>query len=58
MAYLDLCRPCVEEMKKAGKLVVFSSGGVNNKITCKNCGRRRFGATYAVSRKKRKAGKV
>jgi hypothetical protein len=58
MAYLDLCKPCTEELKRAGKTVIFQSGGVNNKITCDFCGQRRYGATYAVSRSKRKAGKV
>ena len=48
-----LCRPCTEELKRAGKTVIFQSGGVNNKITCTECGRRRFGATYQVGRRKK-----
>ena len=57
MTYKSLCRPCAEALKKT-KTVVFAAGGVNNKITCDFCGRRRYGATYAVSRSKRKAGRT
>ncbi|MBO4676827.1 MAG: hypothetical protein J5633_04710 [Oscillospiraceae bacterium] len=47
MAYRDLCRPCMEELKNR-KLVMYASGGVNNKVTCAVCGRRRYGCTYLV----------
>ena len=33
------------EVKKVG-------GGVDNKVTCSKCGRRRYGATYEVGKKK------
>ena len=57
MTYKSFCRPCAEALKKT-KTVAFVAGGVNNKITCDFCGRRCYGATYAVSSSKRKAGKV
>lgn len=34
-------------------MVTFVAGGVNNKITCAECKRRRFGATYQVGRRKK-----
>ena len=52
MRYQDLCKPCAEALKKT-KMVAFVAGGVNNKITCTECGRRRFGATYQVGRRKK-----
>ena len=50
-----LCRPCAEALKAAGKTVKTENGRCE-KITCAECGRRRFGITYDVTgRKRRKA---
>ena len=46
----DLCRPCAEA-EKAKYAVKVISTGVNKKITCAVCGRRRYGATYEVGQK-------
>jgi len=46
----DMCRPCAEAAKAENSVKAVSTG-VNKKITCAVCGRRRFGATYEVSRK-------
>lgn len=44
--------PCFLELKKAGKHNVQRvGGGVNMKITCWRCKRRRYGAEYEISRK-------
>lgn len=47
---LELCLPCAT---KLGRAFVVSkiSGGADNKITCVECGRRRYGATYTVSKR-------
>lgn len=49
---IDLCAPCAarEEAKLAGTGLRLSrvAGGVNNKITCWGCGRRRYGARYEL----------
>ena len=44
---LDLCKPCavIRGMSQKLKQVHY---GVDNKITCADCGRRRYGATYEV----------
>ena len=48
----QFCLPCFLELKKAGKHNVQRvGGGVNMKITCWRCKRRRFGAEYEISRK-------
>lgn len=45
---VDLCRPCMEAWKaqdvKLKPLVV----GVDRKVMCANCKRRRYGGTYIV----------
>ena len=46
----DLCRRCAEEMKHTHKLC-HVKGGVDFKITCSCCGRRRYGATYELVKK-------
>lgn len=52
MKKMELCGVCatmlreVEEVKRVG-------GGANNKVTRSKCGRRRYGATYEVGRKKK-----
>ncbi len=49
---IDLCAPCAAretlKLKEAGKTLVRVGGGVNNKISCHICGRRRYGATYEM----------
>lgn len=47
---LDLCRPCMEAMKRAFPLVQVGAG-INRKITCRNCGRRRYGGAYKITTK-------
>ena len=47
----DLCGACAEQMKEAYSLRRVH-GGVDNKVTCDNCGRRRYGATYELTKKK------
>lgn len=49
---LDLCRPCAELLGEAYVLTKHS-GGVNNKVTCDKCGKKRFGATYLCGKPKR-----
>ncbi len=52
MKKMELCGACAAmlleqaEVKKVG-------GGIDNKVTCSKCGRRRYGATYEVGRKKK-----
>lgn len=43
-----LCKPCAIAMADRGKTVK-PAGGRCKKITCAECGRRRFGVTYEVS---------
>lgn len=47
----DLCLPCAEKVKAEYELVK-QRMGIDNKITCACCGRRRFGATFLVQPKK------
>lgn len=41
-----LCRPCAEEIRRTRKIKALTGKAV--KITCGECGRRRFGLTYEV----------
>jgi len=43
-----LCRPCAEELAKAGKKLA-PVDARTEKITCVACGRRRYGIPYEVS---------
>lgn len=43
---IDLCRPCAEEMRAKGKRLRPVRHGVDNKVSCQRCQRRRYGATY------------
>lgn len=46
------CLPCYLALQVEGKHNIKRvSGGKNNKITCWKCKRRRYGATYEISRK-------
>ena len=53
----DLCGACIDKMAE-GYILARIAGGVNNKITCACCGRRRYGATSELTPKKqgREAG--
>lgn len=46
----DLCGACVAKLK-VGFSVRKIAGGVNQKVICAECGRRRYGGTYEVSKK-------
>ncbi len=49
---LDLCVPC--SIKLGTSYTVSKlSGGINHKVKCAECGRRRYGGTYEISAKKR-----
>ena len=49
---LDLCGVCAAKLATAYAIRKVA-GRVDNKITCAECGRRRYGGTYEVSRKTR-----
>ena len=49
----DLCGACAEELKE-GYALKKISGGVDNKVTCSHCGRRRYGGTYELTKKEAK----
>lgn len=44
----ELCKPCAIALEGRGKAVKAASGRCE-KITCAECGRRRFGYTYEVT---------
>ena len=47
----DLCRPCAEIARGKYKLTPIVAG-VNRKITCEMCQRRRYGVRYEMKRKR------
>ena len=47
---VELCVPCAEMMRE-GYQMRRVAGGVNHKITCAHCGKRRYGAVYAMEKK-------
>ena len=49
MKKLELCRPCAEKLKEA--YTVKPAGGIAKKITCQQCGKRRYGVTYQIEKK-------
>ena len=51
MTTIDLCRPCAEARKARGEKLRPTITGIDRKIRCADCGRRRFGATYESVRK-------
>ncbi len=53
---LDLCGVCAAKLGTAYNLRKIA-GGVDNKITCAECGRRRYGGTFDVTKKAGGAGK-
>lgn len=46
-----LCGTCAELLRRGYDLKKIA-GGVDNKITCDKCGKRRYGATYEVMPKR------
>lgn len=46
-----LCVPCREKLKEAGCECTWIANS-REKITCDNCGKRRYGAEYQVSIKR------
>lgn len=52
---MTLCKPCAMGMAASGKKVKWV-GGCSKKITCANCGRRRYGVNYEVTDKEEKGG--
>ena len=46
----DLCGACAAKLSTA-YTVRKVCGGVDNKITCAECSRRRYGATYEIVKK-------
>lgn len=49
-----LCKPCAVMLQEQGKTVVFAKG-CQEKITCDECGKRRFGCIYEVTGRKKRA---
>lgn len=47
---VELCGACEIQMKESFTLKRVG-GGVNNKVTCSKCGKRRYGATYEIEKK-------
>ncbi len=51
MKKVDLCGACAAKLGEAYSLRRVA-GGVDNKVVCAECGRRRYGGTYEISGKK------
>ena len=49
---LELCVPCAEKLKE-GYDVKKVKVGINRKVTCAACGKRRYGAVYEVTGKEK-----
>lgn len=49
-----LCKPCAVNLEARGKTVK-ATGGRCEKITCAECGRRRFGVLYDVTGREKRA---
>lgn len=45
---LDLCRPCAEALRAEGKKLRTARHGIDNKVSCAGCQRRRYGSTYEM----------
>ena len=52
---LDLCGPCRAKLETAYAMRKVRET-VNGKIVCAECGRKRYGATYEVTKRAGKAG--
>ncbi len=53
---MDLCGKCAALLREGFQLRRVA-GGVDNKITCSNCGRRRYGATYELEKQSKSNSK-
>ena len=47
---MELCGKCAALLAEGYK-VKRVAGGVDNKVVCANCGRKRYGATYELEKK-------
>lgn len=52
---MTLCKPCAMGMAASGKKIK-QVAGRNKKITCANCGRRRYGVNYDVAGREEREG--
>lgn len=50
MKKMELCGVCAAMLRKEANVKKIG-GGVDNKVTCSKCGRRRYGATYEVEKR-------
>ncbi len=53
MRKMDLCGQCAALMADTYDLRKVA-GGADNKVTCANCGRKRYGGTYEITPKSRR----
>lgn len=51
MKRMELCGVCAAKLREEAE-VKKVCGGVDNKVTCSKCGRRRYGVIYEIGRKK------
>ena len=54
---IELCRPCAEKLMN-GYTVTLVQHRINNKITCEECQKRRYGGTYLIETTKRSRKKT
>ncbi len=47
---IDLCRPCACALEAEGRILTPVRKGVDLKVTCERCKRRRYGMTYALEK--------
>lgn len=52
MKQRDLCGACAAKLGTAYSVRKIA-GGVDHKVTCAECGRRRYGGTYEIAPKKK-----
>lgn len=50
---LDLCGACLAAVRAEHEIKLLTRG-VDNKITCAHCGRRKYGGTYEVTKREDK----
>lgn len=48
---LELCHPCALKLISGGVRIKKTESRADNKITCAECGRRRYGAVYERERR-------
>lgn len=49
MKQIDLCARCAALLSDGGYSIKMVKRGINNKVTCGHCNRRRYGATYELT---------